>query len=547
MEQVQIHGEGSWAAIVASALPNRTSKQCRERWLNYLNPAIDHGPWTPEEDALLIQQHAVLGNQWARIRCTQQGRLLIVLKTPTFFCSREFLPKRSDNMIKARWNSHLNKRDRKTGSGKKKSSAKKRRPSRGPGDEHDGDDDFNNVDDDGSDLDASSVTRSRRRSSQGGGSGSSSSSSAKLKRSRRPSPVAGSESGLRAPKVAGPQFVPLSLFLATDEQLDELDLAPTSVAAAMPPMAPPRPSLPALASSYVDDAAPGLDDASRPEGMSSMSPFGLSTSTLGGSLTPLGLNEYYPESAIRTRKRQLFLPSDATAAAPMSAHAALPPQPMLTPFRGGDLHAVGDVAPSPSLRAFYTPARAVANDGLWMTPAPMGQAQAQQVQHHVPQPPMLAQPQQAPLAGSAPAPGGLSRGQWTQPGAGFGQILPVQPLVHRTLQAINQKLKTSPSDARNAGESPPSSVVTLFNDGRTSASAAEEALSILRQNDSHAIFEDAHAYRRAHPRTPVPVAVTGGNGVDDGKPEEDRKDRVGHLDVHRATTAIMSPGAIAME
>ena len=39
------HGTRSWS-IVAAKLPTRTGKQCRERWHNHLDPAINKGEWT---------------------------------------------------------------------------------------------------------------------------------------------------------------------------------------------------------------------------------------------------------------------------------------------------------------------------------------------------------------------------------------------------------------------------------------------------------------------------------------------------------------------
>ena len=38
-----------WSAIAKELGTNRTGKQCRERWLNHLDPSINKGPWTPDE------------------------------------------------------------------------------------------------------------------------------------------------------------------------------------------------------------------------------------------------------------------------------------------------------------------------------------------------------------------------------------------------------------------------------------------------------------------------------------------------------------------
>ena len=43
-------GATNWAQI-ASLLPGRISKQCRERWINHLDPNLSKRMWTAEEDS----------------------------------------------------------------------------------------------------------------------------------------------------------------------------------------------------------------------------------------------------------------------------------------------------------------------------------------------------------------------------------------------------------------------------------------------------------------------------------------------------------------
>jgi len=89
LEQVKIYGPKKWNTI-AKALPGRTSRQCRDRFMNYLNGSLINGPWTPQEDEVLIQKFMECGPQWTIIKKSFVGR--------------------SSNNVKNRWYTHLSKR-----------------------------------------------------------------------------------------------------------------------------------------------------------------------------------------------------------------------------------------------------------------------------------------------------------------------------------------------------------------------------------------------------------------------------------------------------
>lgn len=65
-QKVKEFGTQKWVRI-ADYLPNRIGRQCRERWINVLNPDINRQDWTPEEDQLLLEMHEELGPRWSYI------------------------------------------------------------------------------------------------------------------------------------------------------------------------------------------------------------------------------------------------------------------------------------------------------------------------------------------------------------------------------------------------------------------------------------------------------------------------------------------------
>jgi hypothetical protein len=63
----------NWAAV-ADHVPGRTSKQCRERWFNHLDPNIKRGGHTEDEDNIILAQQTKIGNRWSLISAMLPGR-----------------------------------------------------------------------------------------------------------------------------------------------------------------------------------------------------------------------------------------------------------------------------------------------------------------------------------------------------------------------------------------------------------------------------------------------------------------------------------------
>ena len=74
--------------VIFGGTPCRTTKQCRERWINILDPAIKKTPWTAEELDILFTAQAELGNKWAEIAQRLPGRPEASVKNKFYAHSR---------------------------------------------------------------------------------------------------------------------------------------------------------------------------------------------------------------------------------------------------------------------------------------------------------------------------------------------------------------------------------------------------------------------------------------------------------------------------
>ncbi|OHT05994.1 Myb-like DNA-binding domain containing protein [Tritrichomonas foetus] len=98
---VKKFGDSNWL-VVADHMPGRNSRQCRERWLNYLSPTLNNSEFTPEEDQLLNEKVEELGTRWVKIA--------------------KYFDRRTDQMVKNRYFMLKRKAERKLN--KRKNSSK---------------------------------------------------------------------------------------------------------------------------------------------------------------------------------------------------------------------------------------------------------------------------------------------------------------------------------------------------------------------------------------------------------------------------------------
>ena len=55
--------QANWGDIAVKMNTDRTAKQCRDRWHNYLRPGIKKGDWTNHEEKQITALYAQLGGK----------------------------------------------------------------------------------------------------------------------------------------------------------------------------------------------------------------------------------------------------------------------------------------------------------------------------------------------------------------------------------------------------------------------------------------------------------------------------------------------------
>jgi len=96
---IKKYGTKNWR-VVASHLKDRLPKQCRERFINHLDPAIVKGKLTDAEWNVVLESHEELGNKWSEIS--------------------KLLPGRTPNQIKNHWHAMARREQKVRVKGKRK-------------------------------------------------------------------------------------------------------------------------------------------------------------------------------------------------------------------------------------------------------------------------------------------------------------------------------------------------------------------------------------------------------------------------------------------
>lgn len=86
---VKTYGTRKWS-LISSLMDGRSSRQCRDRYFNYLVPGYFKGEWSNEEDDLLTNLYSQYGSKWSLLK--------------------KYFPGRTPNSLKNRWNYFLCKK-----------------------------------------------------------------------------------------------------------------------------------------------------------------------------------------------------------------------------------------------------------------------------------------------------------------------------------------------------------------------------------------------------------------------------------------------------
>jgi hypothetical protein len=59
-------GTSNWK-LIEKQMINRSARQCKERWTNYISPFVKQSEWSIEEETQLIQLFEIYSSRWTKI------------------------------------------------------------------------------------------------------------------------------------------------------------------------------------------------------------------------------------------------------------------------------------------------------------------------------------------------------------------------------------------------------------------------------------------------------------------------------------------------
>ncbi len=84
-------------------IKNKSSKQCRERWVNSLCPNINKGVWSEKEENILFSTQLKIGNKWSELAKLLPGRSENDIKNHFYSKLRKYIRKICKELHKSKF------------------------------------------------------------------------------------------------------------------------------------------------------------------------------------------------------------------------------------------------------------------------------------------------------------------------------------------------------------------------------------------------------------------------------------------------------------
>ena len=77
---IKMYGENNWELISTLMQTGRTPRQCRDRWVNWINVSFVKEVWSPAEDSRLLAKFEEIGPHWKAMEPFFPGRVSYTLR-----------------------------------------------------------------------------------------------------------------------------------------------------------------------------------------------------------------------------------------------------------------------------------------------------------------------------------------------------------------------------------------------------------------------------------------------------------------------------------